>query len=84
MSKRLQVIVDDAEMKQIRGVARRKKMTVAEWVRQALRAARTIEPPADPRRKLEALRAAVAHRFPTADIDEMIAQIERGYSDERR
>jgi hypothetical protein len=76
MSKRLQVILDDAEMKQIRAVARRKKMTVAEWVRQTLRAARESEPSADPRRKLEALRTAVGHRFPTADMKEILAQIE--------
>ena len=84
MSKRLQVILDEAEMRQIRSVARRKKMSVSEWVRQALRAAREAEPSADPRRKLEVLRAAVTHRFPTADIDEMLAQIERSYGEDPR
>ena len=82
MSKRLQVILDDREMREIKTFARRRKMTVAEWVRRALRAAKAEEPAADPRRKLEALRAATAHSFPTADIDEMLAQIERGYFDE--
>jgi hypothetical protein len=79
MSKRLQVILDDREMKEIRTLARRKRMTVAAWVRGALRAAKSEEPAADPRRKLRALAAATAHSFPTADIDEMLAQIERGY-----
>lgn len=82
MSKRLQVLLDDMEMKEIRTIARRRRMTVAEWVRGALRAARAEEPGADPRRKLQALRAATAHSFPTADIEEMLAQIERGYSEE--
>ncbi|MEK6372160.1 MAG: antitoxin [Acidobacteriota bacterium] len=82
MSKRLQVILEDREMKEIRTIARRKRMTVAEWVRGALRAAKSEEPAADPRRKLEVLRAATAHSFPTAEIEEMLAQIERGYADE--
>jgi len=64
-------------MKKIRTIARR---TLAEWVRRALRTAR-VE--ADRRRKLQVLRAATAHSFPTADIDEMLAQIERGYGEER-
>jgi hypothetical protein len=34
------------------------------------------------RQKLQALRLATAHSFPTADIDEMLAQIEDGYSKE--
>jgi len=82
MSKRLQVILDDAEMKEIRTIARRRRMTVAEWVRGALRAAKAEEPATDPRRKLQTLRAATTHSFPTADIDEMLAQIERGYTEE--
>jgi len=82
MSKRLQVILDDSEMKEIRTIARRRRMTVAEWVRGALRAAKSEEPTADPRRKLQVLRAATSHSFPTEDIEEMLAQIERGYAEE--
>lgn len=82
MSKRLQVILDDAEMKEIRTIARRKRMTVAEWVRGALRNAKAEEPATDPHRKLKAIRTATTHSFPTADIDEMLAQIERGYTEE--
>jgi hypothetical protein len=45
---------------------------------------RTIEePPADPGRKQQVLRRATSHSFPTADIEEMLAQIEQGYSEER-
>ena len=83
MSKRLQVILDDVEMKEIRAAARRKRLTVASWVRGALRAARAEEPTSDPLRKLQALRAATAHSFPTADIEEMLAQIDRGYSEDQ-
>lgn len=38
MTHRLQVLLDDSEFDDIRRVARRHHMTVAEWVRQALRA----------------------------------------------
>jgi hypothetical protein len=80
MSKRLQVILNNDEMKEIRMIARRRRMTVAEWVHVAIRAAKAEEFAADPSRKLRALRAATVHSFPTADIDEMLAQIERGDS----
>jgi hypothetical protein len=33
-------------------------------------------------RKLRALSVATAHSFPTADIEEMLAEIERGYLEE--
>jgi predicted ATPase len=82
MSKRLQVLLDDTEMGEIRATARRRHMTVAEWVRQALREAREREPRKDPRRKLEAIRAAAAHSFPTGDVEQMLAEIEQGYLEE--
>jgi hypothetical protein len=81
MSKRLQVLLDEAELRDIRRSARRRRMTVAEWVRQALRAARRSEPRSDPGKKLQAVRAAAEHSFPTADIDKMLREIERGYLD---
>ncbi|HXH94104.1 MAG TPA: antitoxin [Thermoanaerobaculia bacterium] len=81
MSKRLQVILEDGEMKEIRTIARRRRMTVAAWVRGALRAAKSEEPTSDPQRKMHALRVATSHSFPTADIEEMLAQIEKGYSE---
>jgi hypothetical protein len=54
-------------------------MTVGEWVRQALRVARREQPAVEATRKLRAVREAVKHNFPTGDIKEMIADIERGY-----
>lgn len=82
---RLQVLLDEAELKAIRKIARESSMTVAEWVRQALRVARKNAPASDPGRKLEVVRAAARHAFPTADIETMLAEISRGYGrdDER-
>jgi hypothetical protein len=79
MSKRLQVLLEERELKEIQRIARGHRTTVAEWVRQALRTAREQEPLGDPGRKLEAVRAAALHAYPTGDIDQMLAEIERGY-----
>jgi hypothetical protein len=79
MAKRLQVILQDAEYREIQRVARVRRMTIAEWVRQALAAARRHEPLGDSGKKLDVVREAARQEFPTAEIDEMLAQIERGY-----
>ncbi len=79
MSKRLQVLVDETEWREIRRAARAQQMTVAEWVRGALRAARRREPIGDTGKKLEIVRAAVRYAFPTGDIRQMLAEVERGY-----
>ncbi len=83
MSKRLQVLLEEAELREIQRIARAGRMTVAEWVRQALRTARRREPRGDPSKKLERIRAAAGHTFPTGDIDQMLGEIERGYLGDR-
>ena len=79
MSKRLQVLLDESELSEIQRVARAQRMTVAEWVRQTLRAARSRESSGDIKKKLEVVRAAARHSYPTADMDQMLAEIESGY-----
>ena len=79
MSKRLQVVLADGEYEEIRRVAQRAGMTVSEWVRQVLRTARREIPGGDSERKVETVRAASEHAFPTADMDRMLAEIESGY-----
>lgn len=78
MSTRLQVIMDDAELEEIRRTARRHGLTTSAWVRRALRRARTEEPRAAAVSKLAAIERAAAHAFPTGDIDQMNREIERG------
>lgn len=58
--------------------ADRDGLTASEWVRQTVRAAHRARSTGDPARKLAALREAARHEFPTADIDQMLAEIERG------
>lgn len=79
MSKRLQVLFDEAELRALRKVARVHRMTLSEWVRQALRTARHREPVQDSTRKLASVRASAQHSFPVTGVDEMLTQIERGY-----
>jgi len=80
MTKRLQVLFDDDELRDIQRLARRRQMTTAEWVRQSLRVAREAESGADVGQKLAAVRRAVGHTFPAGGIDEMLDEIERGYA----
>lgn len=82
MTKRLQVLFEDDELEELQRLARQHRMTTAEWVRRSLRAAREAESGADVGQKLAAIRAASAFSFPTADIDVMLGEIERGYGGE--
>lgn len=77
MSKRLQVLFDEEEFLEIQVSARRSRMTVAEWVRQALRRARQ-DHSATVEAKLAAVAEAARHEFPTADIDVMLREIDAG------
>jgi hypothetical protein len=79
MSKRLQVLLPDREMTEIQRLARREKLTVGEWVRRVLREARENKPSKDRESKLKALRRGVEFSFPTADVEQMNREIERGY-----
>jgi len=79
MAKRLQVIVRDPEYRDIQRAARLSRMSIAEWVRQALVQARRSEPSREVASKLEVIRAAARMDFPTADIDRMLEEIQQGY-----
>ncbi len=75
MTKRLQVLFDDEEYRGIQRVARQCHMTVAEWVRQSLREARTARQ-SIAEAKLRALNEATGHSFPVGDIETMLREIE--------
>jgi hypothetical protein len=80
MAKRLQVILQDPDYREIQRMARSRQMSIAEWVRQALALARRREPMGSVGKKLEVIRAAARHDYPVGDIDGMLAEIERGYA----
>jgi hypothetical protein len=79
VAKRLQVIVQDPEYRDIQRAARLRRMSIAEWVRQALVQARRSEPSREVVSKLEVIRTAARMDFPTTDIDRMLDEIEQGY-----
>ncbi len=73
MSTRLQILVPEGLDAQIRKAAQRERLSKGEWVRRAIR--RSLElrgQPPDPLARLESLGA------PTADIEQMLAEIEAG------
>jgi predicted transcriptional regulator len=79
MTKRLQVLLDDDELHRIQRLAKEQRLTTAEWVRQSLRASAEAATLVNLEEKLAAIRQAVRYEFPTAGIDQMLAEIERGY-----
>ena len=81
MTKRLQVLLDDAELRMIQRIARRDKMTTAEWVRRRLREGAAASARPDTGSRFAAIHAAYRHESegPAPDIAQMLAEIERGY-----
>lgn len=77
MVKRLQVIFQDAEYREIPRAADAQRLSIAECERQALAAARRREPVGNVGKKLGTVRAATRHSHPTADINDMLAEIGR-------
>lgn len=79
MNKRLQVLLPERELAEIQRLAQREHLAVGEWVRRALRDARSRQPVNDPEIKLNAIRKAAGYSFPSADIGQMLREIEEGY-----
>ena len=79
MSKRLQIVVDEDEVRRFEECARAEGLTLSAWARQALRSAEREVSRGDPDRKLDTIRAAYQCAFPAPDIAAMNDEIERGY-----
>lgn len=79
MSTRLQVVLDDKELRELQRIAKQQGLTLSEWVRRTLREAKQRAPAANQARKIAAVRSAVKHSFPAPNIDIMLEEIERGY-----
>jgi hypothetical protein len=76
----LQVLLDDKELRTIQRLARRDKLTTAEWVRRRLREG-AASSRGDIASKLAAIHAAYRQTSgtPEPDIDQMLDEIEQGY-----
>jgi hypothetical protein len=79
MTKRLQVLLQDPDYREIQRAARSRHMSVAEWVRQALEIARRQEPVGSVGKKLDSIQIAVRHEYPSGEIEDLLAEIESGY-----
>jgi endoglucanase Acf2 len=79
MAKRLEVVLQDSDYREIQRMARSRQMSIAEWVCQALGVDPLRKPVGDASKKLEIIREAARHDYPVADVDRMLAEIESGY-----
>lgn len=82
MTKRLQVLMNDDELRSIQRIARKERVTTAEWVRQRLREAQESRARPDVVTKLAAIQRASQYRAPAPDIGQMLTEIEQGYLDD--
>ena len=80
MSKRLQVVVGEADFARYEETARSLGLTLSEWARQVLRSAAAEVSRGDVDAKRAALERAARFSFPAPDIEEMLSEIERGYA----
>jgi hypothetical protein len=78
MSKRLQIIVSDKEAERLRATAERAGLSLSEWARRALVREEQREGGPDSSRMLAALDRALTLGHPTADIDQMLREVEAG------
>lgn len=70
----------DPDYREIQRAARSRRMSLAQWVRQALELARRQEPLGNVEKKLDAVRSAARHEYPSGDIGSMLSEIEKGYA----
>ena len=86
MTKRLQVLLDETELRTIQRLARRDKLTTAEWVRRRLREGAAAGDRPDTGARLAAIHVAYRQTSdrPAPDIDQMLDEIERGYVPDER
>lgn len=81
MSKRLQVLLPDAQYRAMAGFCKRQKITVAEWVRECIRRGFASIQPDSPEKKMAKILKYAKYRGPTADISELLSDIEKGRGD---
>lgn len=79
MSKRLQVVLDDSDYRDLERWAKRQRTTVSAAVRRALRELQRSEPTREPQGKLRVVREAARHCYPAPEIGQMLEEIERDY-----
>ena len=80
MTKRLQVLLEDDELREIQALAKRRRQTTAAFVREALRQAQAATVERSVESRIRAIReAAATYSFPVGDIETIKSEIERGF-----
>lgn len=80
MSNRLQVLLQPKEYRTFQRLAREMGLSLGEWVRRALRFQAAGVSSKNAAVKIKNIRKASQYGFPTGDIDQMLSEIEKGYS----
>ena len=80
MSKRVQVVMPDDEYRALARAARRRGRPISQIVRQSLRRTLAEDSDVDPEHRIAAVLRFARFSGPTGDIDEILAEIERGRS----
>ena len=78
MSTRLQVVIDEEEVRALKRRASAEGLTLSEWIRRVLRRAVAEGGAPSSAARLRAIDRALRCGHPTGDIDEMLAEIEHG------
>ena len=78
MSKRLQVIMPDDEYRAVADIARRQGKPLSSIVRDSLRRTVAEEQQLAPEQRIAAVLRFARFAGPTGDIDQLLAEIERG------
>lgn len=78
MSKRLQIVMADDEYRAVVRAARRRGKPVAQLVRESLRRTLAEETERTPEQRIAAVLRFARFEGPTGDIDQILAEIERG------
>ena len=78
MRKRLQVMMPDDEYRALARAAHRRSQPVAQVVRDSLRRTLAEEPAREPEERIASVLRYARFAGPTGDIDQVLAEIERG------
>ncbi len=78
MSKRLQILMPDDEYRAVARAARRRGKPLSQLVRESLRRTVAETDEMEPEERIAAILRFARFSGPTADIDEILSDIERG------
>lgn len=75
----MQILLAEEELREIKRLAAQEHMTVSAWVRRAIQHEQRERPRSVVQGKQEILRKAAEFQFPTADYEDIAADIESDY-----